>query len=73
MRTTPTEKAKATMGYQAANQRPCCRNCAHSQQVSASGAYNDVHPWRCNQGGFGVTAQAVCKEYQLPRTEGTPQ
>ncbi|HRL98086.1 MAG TPA: hypothetical protein PLE22_01430 [Acidovorax sp.] len=64
MRATPTENKKAAMGYQNANQRPRCSNCVHSQQVVPSGAYNDVYPWRCSKGGFGVTAQAVCNQHQ---------
>ena len=54
---------KASMGYRNANQRPCCRNCAHSQQVSPSHSSNDIHPWRCVRGGFGVTSLAVCNEH----------
>lgn len=64
-RTTPIDRAKAAMRYLNANQRACCRNCVHSQQVVPSGAYNDAYPWRCNKGGFGVTALAICSEYSL--------
>ena len=63
-RTTPTERAKASMGFQAANRRACCRNCSHATQVQPSGASNDAYPWRCTLGGFGVTAQAICGEHQ---------
>ena len=70
MRTTPIDRAKMAMGYQTAMQRPCCRNCAHSEQVKPSYAYNDVYPWRCQKGGFGVTANAVCKEHQPARKGG---
>lgn len=54
---------KASMGFMNANQRPCCRNCAHSQQVAPSHSSNDIHPWRCVRGGFGVTSLAVCNEH----------
>lgn len=64
MRTSPIDRAKAAMGYQSANQRPCCRNCAHSQQVEPTRAYNDLWLWRCTKGGFGTTVQAVCNEHQ---------
>ncbi len=64
MRTTPVERTKAAMGYQSAMQRPCCRNCYHGKQVQPSGAYNDVHPWRCTLGVFGTTAQAACDQHQ---------
>lgn len=69
-RTTPIDKKKAAMGYLNANQRPCCRNCSHGEQAPRSGAYNDVYPWRCTLGGFGVTAQAVCKEHNAPERKG---
>lgn len=61
---SPIDRAKASMGYQNANQRPCCRNCHYGSQAERTGAYNDVWPWRCTKGGFGVTVQAVCNEHQ---------
>ena len=71
MRTTPIDRQKAAMGYQTANQRPSCRNCAHSEQVKPSGACNDSYPWRCQAGGFGTTAQAVCGRHQPHQKGGT--
>ena len=59
----PIPQKKASMGYLNANQRPCCRTCAHSKQVSPSQSPNDIHPWRCVRGGFGVTSLAVCNEH----------
>ena len=70
MRTSPIDNKKAAMGYQNANQRPSCGNCTHSEQVKPSYAYNDVYPWRCHKGGFGVTAKAVCQEHQPARKGG---
>lgn len=70
MRSTPIDRAKELMGYQNANQRPRCSNCHYSQQAERTGAYNDVWPWRCTKGGFGVTAQAVCNEHQPYRKGG---
>lgn len=58
----PIEKVKARMGYQAATQRPACRNCRYSEQGFR--ASSDAYPWWCTQGVFGTTAQAVCKEHQ---------
>ena len=66
----PIATKKASMGFMNANHRPCCRNCAHSEQVKPSYAYNDVYPWRCQKGGFGVTANAVCKEHAPARKGG---
>lgn len=62
---------KASMGYLNANHRPCCRNCAHSQQVTPSQSSNDIHPWRCVRGGFGVTSLAVCNEHSPARKGAT--
>lgn len=61
----PITNKKASMGYLNANQRPCCRNCANSKQVTPSNAHNDIYPWRCVLGGFGVTVQAVCNHHIL--------
>ena len=57
------QSRQAAVGYQTANQRPSCRNCAHSQQVTPSQSSNDIHPWRCVRGGFGVTSLAVCNQH----------
>lgn len=57
----PFADKKKAMGYLNANQRPCCRNCAHAKQGAAS--QDDFYPWRCTRGGFGVTSQAVCNEH----------
>lgn len=59
----PITYKKASMGYLNANQRPCCRNCANSRQSTQSMAGNDLYPWRCVLGGFGVTVQAVCNHH----------
>ena len=67
---SPIENKKAAMGFMNANQRPCCRNCQYGQQAARTGAYNDVYPWRCIKGGFGTTAQAVCKEHPLVQKGG---
>lgn len=64
MRTTSLDRTKASMGYQNANQRPCCRNCRYGEQVAPSGAYNDSYPWRCKRGAFGTSALAVCDQHQ---------
>lgn len=68
MRTTPIDRAKASMGYQTAMQRPCCRNCGHAKQGVRSAG--DFYPWICEKGLFGTTAQAVCKEHQPPQKGG---
>lgn len=65
------DQAKSRMGYVNAAQRPRCRNCYYVEQVVNTGAYNDLWPWRCKKGGFGVTVQAVCNQHQPVST--TPQ
>jgi hypothetical protein len=60
----PMSRAKDRMGYQPPFRRPSCCNCFHAVQVVPTGAYNDMHHWRCNVGGFGVAAQAVCQQHQ---------
>ena len=60
----PINNKKAVMGYMNANQRPSCRNCFYGKQVTPSHSSNDVYPWRCTRGGFGVTSQAVCNEHR---------
>lgn len=69
MRSTPIERAKERMGYQNANARPSCRNCAHSQQGQGRGI-GDSYPWYCNRGVFGTTALAVCDEHQVKCQKG---
>ena len=60
----PIYDKRASMGYLNANQRPSCRNCFYGKQVTPSQSSNDVYPWRCTHGGFGVTSQAVCNEHR---------
>lgn len=59
-----TEKQR--MGYTSAGSRPACQNCAHARRVTPTGASNDVHSLRCDSGGFGTTAMAVCARHQYP-------
>lgn len=73
MRTSPTDVKKLAMGYTPATQRPCCRNCSKVKQATPSGAINDLHPWRCIEGGFGTEAEAACTHHNYatvasPRT-----
>lgn len=64
------DRTKASMGYQSSGARPHCRSCYFSEQVRPTGAYNDMWPWRCKKGNFGVTPQSVCNEHQPVRQEG---
>ena len=61
---SPIQRAKDKMAYQAAGQRPSCRNCYHSEQAGDAIVHSGFYPWRCAKGGFGTTAQAVCAEHQ---------
>lgn len=56
--------AKIGMGYQAAQQRPACRNCKHGDERRADRMppYDAAH-WYCKQGGFKTTAMATCNEH----------
>ena len=65
----PFSDKKKAMGFLNAMQRPCCRNCFYGKQVTPSQSSNDIHPWRCVRGGFGVTSLAVCNEHR-PAQEG---
>lgn len=60
--------AKIGMGYQAALQRPACRNCKHGEERRADRMppYNTAH-WYCKKGGFKTTAMATCDEYEAKR------
>lgn len=58
--------AKFLQNYQAATQRPACRNCRHSEEQSDGlGARNSERAgWRCKLGAFFVTAFAVCARHE---------
>jgi len=57
--------AMSLQGFVAANKRPACRNCisGDEQRADRSPPFDTVS-WYCRKGGFYVTAQAVCKQYQ---------
>lgn len=58
--------AKLAQNYQAATQRPACRNCNHAlEQSDHIGAGGGERPgWRCKLGAFFVTAFAVCARHE---------
>lgn len=60
----PVDRAKARMGFQTAMKRPACQNCAHAVEVSPTGATNDCWRFRCQFGGFGTTALAICTHHE---------
>lgn len=57
-------ETQARMGFKTAGQRPSCCNCKNVEKAPQTGAYNDRWPFRCNKGGFGVSAQAICDEHE---------
>ena len=61
---SPILRAKESMGYLTARQRPCCGNCEFVIEAAPTGAYNDAWPVNCTKGGFGTTKQAVCRQHQ---------
>lgn len=65
--------AKAGMDFQAASQRPRCGNCRHHtmEYVDRMPPY-DRAGIRCKQGGFMVTAYAVCAKHEPERRASHP-
>ena len=51
--------AKASQNYQAATQRPACRNCQHGAEVKEGPRTG----WKCCLGGFFVTPYSVCAKH----------
>jgi hypothetical protein len=56
-----------TMGYQAANQRARCANCSHAEEMSKS-----PFSLHCANGGFMVTAYAICREHVISDRAASP-
>lgn len=59
------QAAKLGIGYQAANQRPSCKNCKHGEEVRADRMPPfDTASWQCVRFSFRTTATATCFQHQ---------
>lgn len=65
---------KASAGYQPANQRQACKNCAQGEEVRTDRMPPyDTATWQCKRFGFKTTAMAICHQHQpRPTTRSTP-
>ncbi len=60
---------KAAINYQAANQRPACKNCAQGEEMRADRMPPfDTATWQCKRFGFKTTAMAICQHHQRQTT-----
>lgn len=54
---------KNSMGFRSASQRRACKNCINGLRMPSPDVPTDV-TWRCEKGGFLVSAMAVCNQHE---------
>jgi len=66
------QSRQAAVGYQTANQRPCCRNCIHGAEITQERAFQlEGSRWECSRYGFRVTATAICNRHEPKGQKGS--
>ena len=59
------QSRKAAIGFRAAGQRPCCRNCCQGAEVPNEHAPSGVNSsWECKRYGFMVSAMAISDRHE---------
>ena len=59
------QSRQAAIGFQKASQRPSCRNCIHSDEITEDRAFQlGGPPLECGPYGFRVTAMAICNRHE---------